>query len=57
MTDYQIFNEDCISGMSKLEAGSVDAIICDPPLTERKQSSTLPPARWFKCTKNGNGFT
>lgn len=31
MTDYQIFNEDCISGMSKLDAGSVDAIICDPP--------------------------
>lgn len=31
MTDYQIFNEDCISGMSKLETGSVDAIICDPP--------------------------
>ena len=31
MTDYQIFNEDCISGMSKIDAGSVDAIICDPP--------------------------
>lgn len=29
--DYQIFNEDCISGMSKLEAESVDAIICAPP--------------------------
>ncbi|MBQ3434097.1 MAG: site-specific DNA-methyltransferase [Selenomonadaceae bacterium] len=31
MTDYQIFNEDCISGMRRLDAGSVDAIICDPP--------------------------
>ena len=29
--DYQIFNEDCISGMSKIATGSVDAIICDPP--------------------------
>ncbi|MBR1805806.1 MAG: site-specific DNA-methyltransferase [Selenomonadaceae bacterium] len=29
--DYQIFNEDCISGMKKLDDGSVDAIICDPP--------------------------
>lgn len=29
--DYQIFNEDCISGMARLETGSVDAIIADPP--------------------------
>lgn len=29
--DYQIFNEDCISGMKKLADGSVDSIICDPP--------------------------
>ena len=29
--EYQIFNEDCINGMSKLEDGSIDAIICDPP--------------------------
>lgn len=29
--DYQIYNEDCISGMSRLADGSVDAIICDPP--------------------------
>lgn len=28
---YQIFNEDCLSGMSKLADGSVDAIIADPP--------------------------
>ena len=28
---YEIFNEDCLSGMSKLADGSVDAIICDPP--------------------------
>lgn len=29
--DYQIFNEDCITGMNKIADGSVDAIICDPP--------------------------
>ena len=29
--DYQIFNEDCIEGMKRLDDGSVDAIICDPP--------------------------
>ncbi|MBR2520344.1 MAG: site-specific DNA-methyltransferase [Selenomonadaceae bacterium] len=28
---FEIFNEDCISGMSKLADGSVDSIICDPP--------------------------
>lgn len=26
---FEIFNEDCISGMSKLADGSVDSIICD----------------------------
>jgi site-specific DNA-methyltransferase (adenine-specific) len=26
-----IYNEDCISGMKKIAAGSVDIIICDPP--------------------------
>lgn len=31
MSDYEIFNEDCISGMSRLADGSVDAVICDPP--------------------------
>lgn len=56
MTDYQIFNEDCISGMSKLEAGSVDAIICDKLLTCHNVNGTLPPVRWLQCTKNGNGF-
>ena len=29
--DYQIFNEDCLEGMKRIETGSVDAIICDPP--------------------------
>lgn len=29
--DYQIYNEDCITGMKRLADGSVDAIICDPP--------------------------
>ena len=26
-----IYNEDCISGMKKIAAESVDIIICDPP--------------------------
>ena len=29
--DYQIFNEDCINGMSKLADSSVDLIATDPP--------------------------
>ena len=29
--EYEIFNEDCISGMTRLADGSVDCIICDPP--------------------------
>ena len=28
---YKIFNEDCLEGMKRIESGSVDAIICDPP--------------------------
>lgn len=28
---YTIYNEDCLAGMKKIESGSVDAIICDPP--------------------------
>ena len=26
-----IYNEDCLEGMKKIAAGSVDAVICDPP--------------------------
>ena len=29
--NYQLFNDDCLAGMKKIESGSVDAIICDPP--------------------------
>ncbi len=29
--DYELYNEDCITGMDRLPDGSVDAIICDPP--------------------------
>ena len=29
--NYEIFNEDCLEGMKRIETGSVDAIICDPP--------------------------
>ena len=28
---YQIYNEDCLTGMAKIPDGTVDAIICDPP--------------------------
>lgn len=28
---YQIYNEDCLTGMKRLADGSIDAIICDPP--------------------------
>ena len=28
---YEIYNEDCLEGMKRIESGSVDAIICDPP--------------------------
>ena len=30
-TTQEIFNEDCIAGMKKLESNSADIIICDPP--------------------------
>lgn len=29
--NYEIYQEDCLSGMRRLADGSVDAIICDPP--------------------------
>ena len=28
---YEIYNEDCLEGMKRIDACSVDAIICDPP--------------------------
>ena len=28
---YEIYNEDCLEAMKRIESGSVDAIICDPP--------------------------
>lgn len=28
---FQIYNEDCLTGMDRLADGSIDAIICDPP--------------------------
>ena len=34
---YEIFNEDCLSGMSKLADGSVDAIICDCEFPARRK--------------------
>lgn len=29
----ELYNEDCLEGMKKIPDGSVDAIICDLPLT------------------------
>ena len=29
---YQIYNEDCLEGMKRIEAGSVDMILTDLPL-------------------------
>lgn len=31
MSDYRIFNEDCLEGMKKIADGSVDLIATDPP--------------------------
>lgn len=28
---YEIYNEDCLTGMQRIPDGTVDAIICDPP--------------------------
>lgn len=30
-TQYELFHGDCLEIMTRLEPGSVDAIICDPP--------------------------
>ena len=54
MSEYQIYNEDCISGMSRLEAGSVDAIICDPPFasTDCDWDVRLPlEEMWFEFNR------
>lgn len=31
MTQLQIFNEDCLTGMARIESGSVDMVLCDLP--------------------------
>ena len=31
MTKYEVYNEDCISGLKRLEEGSIDLIFTDPP--------------------------
>jgi len=31
VSDYQLFNNDCLEVLPTLAAGSVDAVICDPP--------------------------
>ena len=54
MNDYEIYNEDCISGMKRLAAGSVDAIICDPPFgtTDSDFDVRLPlDEMWFEFNR------
>lgn len=31
MSEYQLFNMDCLEYMRGMDAGSVDAVVCDPP--------------------------
>lgn len=50
---YQIFNEDCLEGLKRIESGSVDAIICDPPygITDCKFDVRLPFAPMWEQFK------
>ena len=43
--EYQIFNEDCLEGMKKIPAGSVDMVLTDPPfgITNCAFDKALPP--------------
>ena len=31
MTKFQIYNEDCLLGLSKIQDESIDLVIADPP--------------------------
>jgi site-specific DNA-methyltransferase (adenine-specific) len=44
MTDYQLHRGDCLEIMGGLGAGTIDAIVCDPPYgtTACKWDSVIP---------------
>ncbi|MBQ7704517.1 MAG: site-specific DNA-methyltransferase [Selenomonadaceae bacterium] len=59
---YQIFNEDCLEGMKKIPAGSVDMILTDPPygLTQNFWDKPLSPLLLWERIKRlikANGAT
>lgn len=53
MTDYTLHCGDCLDIMPTLEAGSIDAIICDPPYgtTACKWDSVISFAPMWECIK------
>lgn len=45
MTDFEIYNEDCLEGMKRIPDGSVDMVLTDPPFgtTDAPWDKPLPP--------------
>ena len=54
MSDYQLFNGDCLQAMEGMAAQSVDAVICDPPYgtTACKWDSVIPFASMWESIKH-----
>lgn len=54
MKDYQLYRGDCLDILPTLEAGSVDAVICDPPYgtTACKWDSVIPFAPMWAGIKH-----
>jgi len=53
MSDYQLFNNDCLEVMAGMAAQSVDAVICDPPYGIDYQSSwKIDKSQWKNKIKN-----
>ena len=54
MSDYQLFNGDCLQAMEGMAAQSVDAVICDPPYgtTACKWDSVIPFASMWTGIKH-----
>lgn len=51
---YTIYNEECLSGMDRLEDNSIDLVLCDPPYgtTDNKWDSVLPlDAMWKQINR------
>ena len=48
MIPYTLYNADCLDVLPTLEAGSVDAVICDPPYAEiDRPYGRLTEVEWF----------